>query len=409
MARGIHKTRLETLYTNPENPLLPQDRMEEEEANCLVRLCETRIKMEKGVELSDVPDEKKLEDFNWFYAASDDPEKRRYFFGKHSLDKLEALGNLFQWMKWHRQEFTKLEEESRELLWLELEKEPIDGIEGDEPKWKVKFRIYSESHSIRPKALNAWNRNSDFIDTMKLHSSNNSSELICELTLPKRVHIRALWNTAQAISSEFVAALNIAMSGLFWWHVEKDRSRFYEKIWDLENGAENDTEVGIDRFPKLNIDWEHQSLTEDDLKWTRHLMGYIHNATRSNPRNREALGMYLTGLALISKIDVHLRFEPNAFAYFFTALKTLLLANSDWDGVTDLKSAAVEQLSEYLPIQKLNNYMEWGMQLEKRDNPPKRITLTEVIEMKSFCNVYFHLLADRELIRRKNLAGSSEE
>ena len=294
-------------------------------------------------------------------------------------------------------------------MWLELEKEPIDGIEGDEPKWKVKFRIYSESHSIRPKALNAWNRNSDFIDTMKLHSSNNSSELICELTLPKRVHIRALWNTAQAISSEFVAALNIAMSGLFWWHVEKDRSRFYEKIWDLENGAENDTEVGIDRFPKLNIDWEHQSLTEDDLKWTRHLMGYIHNATRSNPRNREALGMYLTGLALISKIDVHLRFEPNAFAYFFTALKTLLLANSDWDGVTDLKSAAVEQLSEYLPIQKLNNYMEWGMQLEKRDNPPKRITLTEVIEMKSFCNVYFHLLADRELIRRKNLAGSSEE
>ena len=223
------------------------------------------------------------------------------------------------------------------------------------------------------------------------------------------MHIQTLWNTARAISSEFVAALNIATSGLFWWHVEKDRSRFYEKIWDLENGAENDTEVGIDVFPTLNVDWEHQSLTEDDLKYTRHLMGYIHNAARSNRRNREALETYLTGLALISKIDVHLRLEPNAFVYFFMALKSLLLASGDWDGVTNLKSAAAEQLSEYFPIQKLNNYIEWGMQLENRNNPSKRITLTEVIKMKSCCDVYFHLLADREFIRRRNLADSSEE
>ena len=348
LARRIHARRLETLYTDPQNPLPPQDRIEAEEADCLVRLCETRIKMEKGVELSDVPDESKLEDFQWFYTASDDPEKRRYFFSKDSLDKIEEFGNLFEWMKWHRQEFTKVEEESSELLRQELQKEPIDGIEGNEPKWKVKFRIYSESHSIRQKALNAWNRNSDFI-IMKLHSSNNSNELICELPLPKSVHIRALWNTARSISREFVASLNIATMGLFWWHVDKDRSRFYEKIWDFENGEENDTEVGIDVFPKLDIDWEHRSLTEDDLKWTRHLMGYIHNTSRSNPRNREALEMYLTGLALISKIDVHLRLEPNAFVYFFMAFRSLLLASGDWDGVTDLKSAVVDQLSEFFP------------------------------------------------------------
>ena len=62
LARGIHERRLESLYTDSQNPLLPQDRMEEKEADNLVRLCEARIKMENGVELSDVPDESKLED-----------------------------------------------------------------------------------------------------------------------------------------------------------------------------------------------------------------------------------------------------------------------------------------------------------------------------------------------------------
>lgn len=410
LARGIHKMRLDTLYTNPQDPLLPQDRVKEEEVCNLVKICETRIEMEKGVELSDVPDESKLEEFHWFYTASDDREKKRYFFGEYSLDKLAELGDLFEWMKWHRQEFTKLEEESRELLQQELSKQPIDGIEGNEPKWKVRFRIYSESHSIRQKALNAWNSNSDFIIMKLHHNSNNRNELICDLPLPRSVHIRALWNVARLISREFVAALNIATGGLFWWHVDKDRSRFYEKIWDLENGTENDTEVGIDVFPALNIEWEHQSLTEDDLKYTRHLMGYIHNAARSDRRNREALENYLTGLALMSRIDIHLRLEPNAFMYFFMALKTLLLASGDWDGSEDLKSAAADQFNEFLPMtQNLINYIEWGMQLENRDNPSKRITLTEVINMKNYCDVYFHLLTEREVIRRRNLADSSEK
>lgn len=118
---------------------------------------------------------------------------------------------------------------------------------------------------------------------------------------------------------------------------------------------------------------------------------------------------YLTGLALLSKNDIHLRLEPNAFAYFFMALKTLLLSSGDWDGVTDLKSAIVDQLGEFFPQQNLGNYLEWGMQLEKRDNPSKRITLTEVIQMKNYCDIYFYLSAKREFIRHRNLTDSSEE
>lgn len=404
LARRMHERRLETLYTDSQNPLLPQDRMVEEEADSLVRLCEIRIKMEKGVELSDVPDESILEDLQWFRTAGDDPEKSRYFYSESSLDKLAELGDLFEWMKWHRRESTKVEEESRELLQQELQKEPIDGIEGDEPKWKVKFRIYSESHSIRQKALNAWNRHYEFI--MKLHSTNNSNELICEFTLPKSVHVRALWDVALGRSRDFVAALNIATCGLFWWNIDKDIARFYEKVWDLEN---DNTEVRLNVSPQLSIDWGHRSLKKENLSMVQLVLGYLLKDIRSNPRKREAIENYLTGLALLSKNDIHLRLEPNAFVYFFTAFKTLFLASGDWDGVTDLKSAAAEQLSEFFPPQNLNNYIEWGMQLENRNNPSQRITLTEVIQMKNYCDVYFYLSAEKEFDRHRNLADSSEE
>ena len=404
LAREMHERRLETLYTDPQNPLLPQDRMVEEEADNLVKLCEIRIKMVRGVELSNVPDESKLQDLQWFRTTGDDPEKRRYFYSESSLDKLEELGDLFEWMKWHRQEFTKIEEELKELAQQELKKEPIGGIEGNEPKWKVKFRIYSESHSIRQRALNEWNRNYDFI--MKLHSTNNSNELICEFTLPKSVHVRALWNVALGRSRDFVAALNIATSGLFWWHVDKDIARFYEKVWDLEN---DNTEVRLNVSPQLRMDWGHQSLKEENLNMTQLVLGYLLKDIRSNPRKRAAIENYLTGLALLSKNDIHLRLEPNAFAYFFIAFKTLFLANGDWDGITVFKSAAAEQLSEFFPPQNLNNHIEWGIQLENRNNPSRRITLTEVIQMKNYCDVYFYLSAEREFDKHRNLTDSSEE
>ncbi len=405
LARRMHERRLETLYTDTQNPLLPQDRMVKEEADSLVRLCETRITMEKGVELSDVPDASKLEVLEWFRTASDDPEKRQYFFSSGSYDKLAELGDLFEWMDWLHEEFTVAEEESKELLSKELEKPPVEDDEGNEPKWKVKFRIYSDSHSIRQRALNTWNHNSDFI--MKLHSSNNSNELICEFILPKSVHIRALWNVARGRSRDFVAALNIATSGLFWWHVDKDITRFYEKIWDLE--LEDDTEVKINISPELRIDWGHQSLTDENLADTRFVLVYLLKDIRSTPQKRDAIENYLTGLALLSKNDVHLRLEPNAFAYFFTAMKTFLLVSTDWDGVEDIKTSVLEQLGELFPPQDLSNYIECGMQLENRENPSMRITISEVIQMKNYCDIYINLLAIREFERHRNLEDSNEE
>ena len=392
LAKDLHGRRLESLYTNPQEPLLPQDRVEDEEADCIVRLAESRLNIEKERGIPDTSDKTRLADFHWFHNASDDPEKRRFIFSNVSWDKLVELGDVYEWIKWIRQEFTKAEEEAREILRREIEKGTIGEAEGDEPKWKVKFRIYSASHSIRPKVLNKWNENYGYF--IKIHSSNEKRRngLICELTLGKKVPVQALWNTAKEFSRDFVAALNIATKGLFWWHVDKDIARFYEKIWDLEN----DAEPRINISPELAIDWGHRVVTEDDLRNTGFIIGYILETIHFNQQKREALEMYLTGLALISKTDIHVRFEPNAFEHFFQALKTLLLASGDWDGVEDLRLTAAAQLSEgFSTMPSLNEYIELGMQLEKRDNLSKSITLTEAIGMKLYCDVYFSLLAKR--------------
>ena len=130
---------------------------------------------------------------------------------------------------------------------------------------------------------------------------------------------------------------------------------------------ENDnTEVRPQCFTSIECRLGHHSLKEENLSITQLVLGYLLKDIRSNPRKREAIENYLTGLALLSKNDIHLRLEPNAFAYFFTALKTLSLASGDWDGVTDLKSAVVDQLGEFFPPQNLSNYLEWGMKLEKK-------------------------------------------
>ena len=391
-AKDLHGRRLESLYTDPHEPLLPQDRVEDEEADSVMKLAESRINIEKAHDIPHIPDQTRLEDFHWFHTAADDPEKRRLIFGNASWDKLVEFGDVHEWIKWIRQEFTKAEEESEEILRQEMEKGAAGEIEGEEPKWRVNFRIYSASHSIRPKALNKWNENYGYF--IKIHSSNEKrrDELICELTLGKKIPVQALWNTAKEFSRDFVAALNIATKGLFWWHVDKDISRFYEKIWDLEN----DAEARINISPELAIDWGHLALKEEDLRNTGFILGYILETKHFNQQMRTALEMYLTGLALISKTDIHVRFEPNAFEHFFQALKTLLLASGDWDGVEDLRVTAANQLSEgFSTMPSLNEYIELGMQLEKRNNFPKRITLTETIGMKLYCDAYLSLLAKK--------------
>ena len=130
--------------------------------------------------------------------------------------------------------------------------------------------------------------------SLKFPTSNERMKSSVNLLLGKRVPVRALWNTALGISRSFVAALNIGSMGLFWWHVDKDVARFYEKILDLENDAEPRVSIS----PQLSVDWGHQALTEEDAMETQRVFGFLLKPNRFYEQKRHALEMYLTGLVL---------------------------------------------------------------------------------------------------------------
>src|SRR5205814_596659 len=105
-------------------------------------------------------------------------------------DKLAELKSAKDWVAWLRAEFQKAEEEGRAALQAELaRKRPARG--STKKKWKLRIRIVSDSHSIRPKVLNKWN---DIVDWIKLLPvPDKKNQLIVEFTLLENIPLQGLW------------------------------------------------------------------------------------------------------------------------------------------------------------------------------------------------------------------------
>jgi AbiV family abortive infection protein len=397
LASGIHKKRLYYLYSDPEIPVLPQDKVDPGEVERLVALTEARIGLARAHDVGEV-DASRAEKLKWFAEATEDPEKREGIFGGKSMQKLAELGDVKEWISWLQEVYRVHDEEMRKLVERELRRtRGGEDIEGDKPKWRLRIRIYSHSHSIRQKPLNAWNDAADFIKLTatgkRVYSKNKKDEVICDLILSEKVPIDALWHHGWGLSRIFVTALNIGTRGFFWWYVPQDTERFYEEIWDLEENA------GVRAQPakRLQLAWGNLALDGNDLNHTALVFGYV--ARIRGQKAEEPLNKYITGLTFFSKIDWHFRFEVNAFEEFWEAFKLALQVNDDWDGVSDLKEAAGQQMRELLSeTENLNEYIDLGINLDKakteRGGFPE-ITLTEVIGMKLYCDLYFLLLARR--------------
>ena len=77
---------------------------------------------------------------------------------------------------------------------------------GNKEKWKLRVRILSASHSIRPKALTKWNKQIDWIKLVY----TKKNELIFEIILKDNVPVEGLWFFGWGMARHFVVALNIA-------------------------------------------------------------------------------------------------------------------------------------------------------------------------------------------------------
>ncbi len=386
-ARKIHEKRISGLYVNMDkniNGSMPCDLITTKETDNIIELATMRLEMEKSrkyvVDIN--PNNKKT--MRWFLDANKDPEKQKMIFCNKSMEKLAELGEVKKWVEWLEMEFNKAEEESRLQTEKELNRTITLGDEANKDKWKIKIRLYSNSHSIRPKSLNKLNHNSNWIKLLPV--KNNKKEALLEIVLPNKVPIAGLWWAGWGAARRFVVALNIGSLGFFWWYIPEQISKYYENIEDLE--LKDKMDVIIERDPILRLDWGREALTENDIANTMMCFGKL-----PGPDEREkviAFDHYITGLAFLGKNDIHIQFELNAYEQFYKSLKAGMQAYGDLDKNQPIITSIGEYVNRnILVFNNVSKYLELGEQFETKDNIPRGITLSEVGAIKILCDAYF--------------------
>lgn len=391
LAQNVHQTRLKSLYADAISTKLAKDNVTQEQADQLLSLANSRLKMEehRGYEFDkEDPDKDEL---RWFLDATKDKEKRVLIFGgKSHLKLVELKGDSRAWIKWLKKQFDDNDDAIRSIINEELNRKQPTGKEASKPKFKIKVKIISDSHTIKTKVLNEWNKNIDFIQL----GTDDKHTLYCTFTHSKIMPTQGLWEYGWGIARAFVIALNIATKGFFWWNTPKDIDKYYEEIWDLERNMKLD----VKQSPALAINWKKEGfvLSARDLTKTSMVFAWVSDS-RETPMEK-AVGHYALGLALTAKNDIHLRMEASAFREYFLALKGAFRISGDWDGKQPLIDSVKAIFNEYGEFKSLHELIALGEEVEaSTDGKTKTpITLTEVFGMKISADLYFEILAAKK-------------
>jgi hypothetical protein len=189
-------------------------------------LAQIRLDMEKSVQPRELdPPQRSL--MTWFFRACDDPQMKIIVFSAGSMAKLaEFDGDPGKWMAWLREYFDETNRANQELAERELNRAEPGKDERDKPKWQIKIRLKSSSHSVRPKPLTNWNQHVNWI---KLFPTKNKKEFLVQFTLPKRMQVQEVWAGGLQVSWVFLVAINVGTFGYFWWYLPTFVSRYYEE------------------------------------------------------------------------------------------------------------------------------------------------------------------------------------
>jgi AbiV family abortive infection protein len=252
----IHETRLRGLYVEPaaENFVAPKDAVTDQHLDPLMTLVGAKLALNpslSGVEYK----QEDLDLLNWFSSVTDDPERRKFIFSKQSFDKMDELGPK-DWLTWIKTEIERMESAAMASLQKEMGREFTRGEEGLEYKWELKIRIFSQSHSIRPKPLNRWNERVTWIKLYPVNGKKNHLDVI--IKIPKFITIKGIYYVGYGFSNVLLASLNIASGGLFWWREPQDLKTYFDSLVDTEDQMKG----MIGRTPELKLGWPQATLDD---------------------------------------------------------------------------------------------------------------------------------------------------
>jgi hypothetical protein len=183
-----------------------------------------------------------------------------------------------------------------------------------EQKWKIKVRLFTNSHTIKDKGLVWWNNNSEGIKIRSV-GKKKRNELFLEVFVPPAIHITQLWGAGLSMIHRFVVALNIGSFGFFWFQIPIHTESVLEEVIDLENK----TFVILSPPKKMEINWARGVLGEKELRNIGLCFGLLPPGV--SKEEVEPFQHYLSGLAFLAKTDIHLNFSPNAYLSFLNSIK----------------------------------------------------------------------------------------
>src|SRR5581483_7884207 len=403
LASTLHERRLESLYTDTRNPLPVDQRVDDGEARRLVVLARARLEVEKAHELTDLK-ERDIEEISWFFTAVRDVDRRKEIFSKTSLAKLVEVKSGREWIRWLRDLYRKNEAEMREYAQREMQRKRPEGEEAHAPKYRMRVRIQTPSHSIRNSAFTKWNEG---VQHIKLRKSDRKDatkfakgEMIVELTLPKGIHASYVWEHGLFVTKAVVLAFSVGTLGVFWWNVPRDPATYYIDIVDLEADPSGRTKLVVAPEKRLQVGFDDAKLVLDESA-VRNVYEILTLFMREASLLETFVRSYALGLTLFSKTDIHLRLEVNAFEAFYKALKASMIAFGDWDGHSDFKEAAKKALDVIEGMKDFEKTLDLASGLETDSARQERhsITLTEVMGMKLYCD-YYVLLKARQYVQK---------
>jgi hypothetical protein len=308
------------------------------------------------------------------------------------LNRHEQLkGDTRAWVEWCREEIAKITAAEEAKLKEELARAAsAPGVA--RPKWRVRVRLVSLTHSIRPKALKIWNSR---LNWMQLSAGAKKDELFLDLTIHDTVTLPNLFDAGMQFSKLCIASLNIGSLGLIWYEWPRQANSYHVSIKDLDDLG-HVVEVGKGpRFAEKRL-----ALEEKHLHHATQCIAAF--ATMQEAEAELIFGPYLRGLVLLSKCDVHLSCEDQAFDAFVIALHHALIHFGDWDGIeTSITTSLHNVLSPIMPDDAHRNIVLSSLSARKDKARPG---LGDAMGAKRIADLYLVLVADRLWEKRVRLA-----
>ena len=345
LATSIHANRLAGLYVDDGDDTLriPSQAISCKQSGDLIDYAKLILeRVVREIPRDHIPQEE-IELQSWFLSAFDDPERRKRLLMPEAFAKLKEMGDATAWTRQMKSDIEREEADLRAIAEAELRRGYDPSRNGTKDKWKIQCRVETHAHSLRPSPLKLWNNHVSWIKLSVAQGAKTKTELVVDLILGDEVPLTGVWDFGFSLAKLLIVALNLATSGFWWWVLPRHKSRYYEKIADLENKAL----LQLDRTDFRFFDDRRPPLTDAHVSWLVNCFAAL--PTPKETERHAAYHYYLGGLMFLSLSDIHWRCEDQAFGNFVQALK-LIMAEANYQHPAEtLNKAAGRLLKEKYP------------------------------------------------------------